>query len=305
MNAHSCGSPLRIARMAMIEYTLMRISLIIPTYNAAPHIENLLSMLSAQDIRPGEVIIIDSSSEDATVEIAKRSGARTMVIPRKTFDHGKTRNIAAMEAKGDILVFMTQDASPDRNTLLSSLTAPLRTHDIAASYGRHLPRGSASPLEVFARRFNYPDSPMTKSMDDISKYGIRTFFFSNACSAIKRDLFLSAGMFREGVRTNEDMLMAARLILSGYKVAYVPEATVIHSHNYSLMQQFRRYYNIGSTLKKNAWVLDYARPEGEGLRFVREQLHFVLKRCEYLWIPYIFLESLAKYTGYRAGLITG
>jgi rhamnosyltransferase len=95
------------------------------------------------------------------------------------------------------------------------------------------------------------------------------------------------------------------LILSGYKVAYVPEATVIHSHNYSLLQQFRRYYNIGSSLKNNAWVLDYARPEGEGLRFVREQLRFVRGRREYLWMPYIFLESLAKYTGYRAGLIAG
>ena len=283
----------------------MAISLIIPTLNAGLHIENLLSMLSAQDTRPREVIIIDSSSEDATVEIARGFGARTMVIPRHDFNHGKTRNMAAMQAKGDILVFLTQDASPNRNTLLSTLTAPLQECDIAASYGRHIPRGNASPLEIFARTFNYPDSPMTKSMDDIRKYGIKTFFFSNACSAIKRELFLSAGMFREGVRANEDMLMAARLILSGYKVAYVPEATVIHSHNYSLIQQFRRYYNIGSSLKNNAWVLDYAHPEGEGLRFIREQLAFVITQHEYHWIPYIFLESLAKYAGYRAGLVAG
>ncbi|HXX80882.1 MAG TPA: glycosyltransferase [Thermodesulfovibrionales bacterium] len=283
----------------------MRISLIIPTFNAGPYIENLLSMLSAQDTKPWELIIVDSSSEDSTVEIAKRFAAKTIVIPRQTFNHGKTRNLAAMEAKGNILVFMTQDAFPYRNTLLSTLTAPLQMLDIAASYGRHIPKVDASPLEIFARRFNYPDSPMTKSMDDIRRYGIKTFFFSNACSAIKRDIFLRAGMFREGVRANEDMLMAARLILSGHKVAYVPDATVIHSHNYSLVQQFRRYYDIGSSLKNNAWVLDYARPEGEGLRFIREQLMFVVKQHGYLWIPYIFLESLAKYMGYRAGLIAG
>jgi len=262
-------------------------------------------MLCAQDTEPWEIIIVDSSSEDTTVEIARRFGARTMVIPRHAFNHGKTRNMAAMEAKGDILVFMTQDASPDRNTLLSTLTAPLHARDIAASYGRHLPGTNASPLEIFARRFNYPDSPMIKSLNDIPTYGIKTFFFSNACSAIKRDLFLSAGMFREGIRANEDMLMAARLILSGYKVAYVPEATVIHSHNYSLLQQFRRYYNIGSSLKNNAWVLDHARPEREGLRFIRGQFSFVVKQRGYHWIPYIILESLAKYTGYKAGLIAG
>jgi len=289
----------------MIQYIFMRISLIIPTFNAGQHIEDLLSMLSAQDTKPWEIIVVDSSSSDNTVDIAKRFGARIILIPKQAFNHGKTRNLAAEEAKGDILVFMTQDALPHRNTLLSALTVPLEACDIAASYGRHIPRVNASPLEIFARRFNYPDSPMTKSIDNIKDYGIKTFFFSNVCSAFKKDLFLRAGMFKEGVRANEDMLIAARLILGGYKVAYVPGATVIHSHNHSLAQQFKRYYNIGSSLKNNSWVLDYARPEGEGLRFIREQLAFVLKQHEYLWIPYIVLESLAKYTGYKAGLIAG
>ncbi len=283
----------------------MQISVIIPTLNAGLYIGRLLSMLSEQDAKPSEIIIIDSSSEDNTVEIAKRSGAKTMVIPRHAFDHGKTRNMAARAASGDVLVFMTQDALPYHATLMRSLTAPLGEHGIAAAYGKHVPRSDASPLEVFARQFNYPDSPITKSMDSINRYGIKTFFFSDVCSAVMRDIFLKIGMFPEGIRANEDMLFAARLILNGHKVAYVPDAMVLHSHNYSFFRQFRRYYNIGSSLKCNSWVLKYAHPEGEGLKFMRGQLRLVLERHQYSWIPYILLESMAKYAGYRIGLIAG
>ena len=283
----------------------MRVSIIIPTLNAGAYMEKLFSMLQAQDIKFLEIIIIDSSSGDNTVDIAKGFGAKTIVIPRHTFNHGKTRNMAAMEAKGDILVFMTQDALPMDYTLLSNLTAPLHLPDIAATFGRHVPRADASLLEVFARQFNYPDKESSKGISDIKKYGIKAFFFSNVCSAIKKELFLKAGMFPEGIRANEDMLMAAKLIINGYKVAYVSDAKVIHSHNYSLSQQLRRYYNIGSSLKNNSWILKYARAEGEGIRFIKKQVSFVLKRHKYFWIPYIFLESVTKYAGYRIGLITG
>jgi rhamnosyltransferase len=283
----------------------MRISVIIPTLNAGACIGKLLSILRSQGTPPAEIIVIDSSSADNTVKIAEESGAKTMVIPRREFNHGKTRNVAAAGAKGDILVFMTQDALPVDNTLLRTLTTPLSEPDIALAFGRHLPRPDASPLEIFARHFNYPDKGSVKGMNDIRDYGIKTFSSSNVCSAIKKDFFLNAGMFPEGVRANEDMLMAARLILQGYRVAYVPDARVIHSHNYSLLKQFRRYYNIGSSLKNNKWILDYARPEGEGMRFIKEQARFVMKQHRFFLIPYIFLESVTKYAGFRIGLIAG
>lgn len=213
--------------------------------------------------------------------------------------------MAAGEAGGDVLVFMTQDALPFDNGLLGNLTAPLVEQDIAGVYGRHVPRDDASPPEIFSRQFNYPESPVTKSINNLSAYGIKTFFFSNVCSAVKREIFFKVGMFPEGVRANEDMLLAAKIILNGYKVAYAPHAMVIHSHTYSLFRLFTRYYNIGASLKSNKWVLTHARSEGEGLRFLKEEFRFLLNRQRYTWIPYIFLEALAKYAGYRIGLIAG
>jgi len=300
---------LRAERLAtggtVIQYNRMRISVIIPTLNAGASLEKLISMLLLQDNPPLEIIIIDSSSSDNTVDIAKGCGAKTIQIPRQAFNHGKTRNHAAMEAEGDILVFMTQDAMPMNNTFLRTLTAPLTVADIAATFGRHIPGPDASAPEKFARYFNYPDKGSVKGMEDIKKYGIKTFFSSNVCSAMKKELFIKAGKFHEGVRLNEDMLITAKFILNGYKVAYVPEAMVIHSHNYSLLKQFRRYYNIGASIKKNKWILGYAQAEGEGIKFVREQILFVMRQQKYLWIPYILLEAATKFAGYRIGLIAG
>lgn len=283
----------------------MKTSVIIPTLNAGRSIGQLLTMLLSQDLETPEIIIIDSSSDDDTVAVANKFGAKTMVIPRQAFNHGKTRNIAALEARGDIIVFMTQDALPADNALLQKLTAPLENSKIAATFGKHIPRSDAPPLEAFARYFNYPDRGFVKGINDVKKYGIKTFFFSNVCSSMKKESFLKVGMFPENVRANEDMLIAAKFILNRYEVAYVPEAMVIHSHNYSLFKLFRRYYNIGSSIKDNQSILQNIDAEEEGIRFVKEQIRYLVKQRKYFWLPRIFLESLSKYAGYRAGLIAG
>ncbi|MCJ7484217.1 MAG: glycosyltransferase [Thermodesulfovibrionales bacterium] len=283
----------------------MNISVIIPTLNAGRLIGQLLSGLLSQDLRPGEIIVIDSSSQDNTVDIAKKTGVSTLVIPRSTFNHSKTRNQAALTAAGDTLVFMTQDAIPVNNSLLRELTAPLQEPDIAATYARQIPRPDAPLLEVFTRYFNYPEKASVKSLNDLKQLGIKTFFSSNVCSSMKRELFIKAGMFPESVRANEDMVITAKYIINGYKVAYVPEAMVIHSHNYSLLRQYRRYYNIGSSIRENRWILDYAHAEGEGMKFIQEQIRFVVKKHKFHLIPYIFFESLAKFLGFRMGLVTG
>ena len=79
----------------------MKISVIIPTLNAGTSIGKLLSSLGAQDIGTPEITVIDSSSDDDTVDIAKGFGVKTIVIPKSDFNHGKTRNMAAMDARGD------------------------------------------------------------------------------------------------------------------------------------------------------------------------------------------------------------
>jgi len=284
----------------------MRVSIIIPTLNAEKFIAELVLRLKQQTLPPEEIIVVDSSSGDRTMEIAGEMGCRTLVIEREAFDHGGTRNLGAKLSAGDVLVFMTQDALPADDTFLEKLVGPLADPSdplIVASFGRQLARNDAVPPEKFARLFNYPETVMIKSKEDLPQLGIKTFFFSDVCSAVRKREFEAVGGFPEKIIMNEDMVLAAKLILQGYKVAYVPGAAVWHSHNYSIAQQFRRYFDIGASLSMNRWLLDYARAEGEGFKFVREQLAWLLRHRHYRWIPYTLSLTLAKYVGYRLGLM--
>lgn len=279
----------------------MNVSVIIPTLNAGGRIGELLKRLNAQTIKPLETIVIDSSSDDETVNIAKGRFARTFVIERSSFGHGKTRNMAAREAAGDVLMFMVQDALPADVFLIERLTAPLSEGTAAASYARQCPAADARPVERFLRLFNYPETPHTKGIEDLKTMGIKTFFMSNVCSAVRRAAFEGAGGFPDVVM-NEDMLLAERLLKAGQKVSYVPGARVIHSHDYSPVEQMKRYFDIGVSLRENERLLEAASSEPEGMRFLGGAVRHLSSSGEYLWIPYVFFESAMKYMGYRLGL---
>jgi rhamnosyltransferase len=277
------------------------ISVIIPTLNAEEQIHGLLISLKNQSV-PCEIILIDSSSSDLTVRTADSLGAKSIIIRREDFDHGRTRNLGASHAAGDIMVFLTQDALPEDRHVLENLIRPLEDPTIAASYGRQVPRPGAKPTEKFARLFNYPEIPCIKNKEDIPSLGIKAFFFSNVCSAIRKKDFEEIGGFTERLIMNEDMLLACRLILKGYKIAYVPEARVIHSHNYTLSHQFKRYFDIGVFLKKNLQPLEDVKTGNAGAGFLKEEIKYFLRNRAYTCFPYILVETAAKYLGYQFGL---
>ena len=210
----------------------------------------------------------------------KNLNVKLISIEKKDFNHGATRNIAALHAEGDIIIFMTQDALPLDEFCIENLIKPLEVDSIAAVYGRQIPREDAIPTEKFARLYNYPEEPIIKGREQVEEMGIKTFFFSNVFSAIRRKEFEEIGGFPENVIMFEDMLFAAKLIERGYRIAYVPEAKVIHSHDYSLVQQFRRYYQAGVSFQRNPWFMRYAGSNKEGITFLKEEIKFLFKRKE-------------------------
>jgi rhamnosyltransferase len=277
------------------------VSVIIPTLNAGNRIDKLLILLKDQSI-PNEIIVVDSSSTDNTIDIVRSHNIKVLMINEKSFNHGETRNFAARVAPNDTIVFLTQDCIPYDRNCIKNLIKPLENQTIAACYGRQIPREEAIPTEKFARLYNYPEKPIIKGSEQIPAMGIKTFFFSNVFSAIRRKEFEEMGGFPENVIMFEDMLFAAKLIEQGYKIAYVPEAKVIHSHDYSLVQQWRRYYQAGVSFQRNPWFTRYAGSNREGIIFLREEIKFLSEQKKYLWILYAILEAISKYTGYKLGL---
>jgi rhamnosyltransferase len=122
------------------------------------------------------------------------------------------------------------------------------------------------------------------------------------CSAIKTKEFKELGGFPENIVMFEDLIFAAKAIMKGYKIAYVPEAAVWHSHNFSLVQQFRRYRDAGISLRNNSWIFEHAKTNREGAEFLRQEIAYLVKNDRTHWIPYAIAESLFKYAGFWLGL---
>lgn len=279
------------------------ISVIIPTLNAAPWLERLLDRLLHQTLRCDEILVVDSGSIDATKTIASGYGAGIIEIDQEAFDHGGTRSMAGKMAKGDILVYMTQDAIPADEMALENLVSRL-SHDsgIVAAYGRQLPNPDATIFSEHLRLFNYPEQSNVRCWRDRAQYGFRTIFISNSFAAYKKEILERHGYFPEKLLFGEDTCTVAGLLEHGYCVAYAADACVHHSHNYSVLQDFKRYFDIGVFHVSQHDLLEkFGTPTGAGKKFVKSEWILLLKRKKYLLIPESLLRTVAKFLAYNIG----
>ncbi|MCF8055190.1 MAG: glycosyltransferase [Desulfocapsa sp.] len=282
---------------------LPRISVVIPTLNGGSLLRQLLQKLTVQSVQADEILVIDSSSTDETVRVAEQHGATVVSIGRDEFEHGTTRNLAIKQCSGDIVLFFTQDAVPATNDLIEKLVAAvIRDQSIAISYGRQLPHPDASLSAAALRTFNYPDQSRVRTFSDRETLGLKTAFVSNSCAAYRRSCLEEIDYFQEGLVFGEDTCAAGRLLKNGYAIAYVAEAAVFHSHNYSLLQEFRRSFDIGVLHNSEYWLIEtFGRAEGEGGEYVRFELSMILQQKKLYLLPVFFLRNLAKYSGYKLG----
>ena len=156
-------------------------------------------------------------------------------------------------------------------------------------------------IEKYTRKFNYPENSRIKSKEDLQEMGIKTFFCSNVCAAYKRNIYEKAGGFCKKTIFNEDMILAGHMINAGYKVAYVAEARVIHSHNYTGMQQFHRNFDMAVSQAEHPEVFEGIKSESEGIKLVKQTAAHLVKRRKIHLVPKLVYQSGCKYIGYRMG----
>jgi rhamnosyltransferase len=280
----------------------VRLAVCIPTLDASSAWENLRASLEAQILQPNEILVIDSSSSDGTAELAKRDRSRVVVVSRAEFCHGGTRQRAAeLLAEADILVYLTQDAILADAKALTRLAAAFEDPSVGAAYGRQLPRRGSNPIEAHARLFNYPAGSAIRSSEDRARIGFKSIFFSNSFGAYRRTALEQVGGFPRQSNFGEDTVVAARLLENNWRIAYVADAQVYHSHPYGLRDEFRRYRQIGKLHGSEPWLLrNFGSVKGEGGRFVISEIRYLLPRAPWL-VPESLLRSAIKYCGYRLG----
>jgi len=283
----------------------MTYGLIIPTLNAGEKFRMLLTQIAAQSL-PTKKLIVDSESTDGTAQLAKNFGVEVLTIPRKTFNHGATRQLALEKILPlDVVIFLTQDVSLHDDESLARLVKIFDDDkSVGLSYGRQLPHLNATAEAAILRAFNYPAESQLRSFDDRKIFGLKTAFASNSFAAYRVEALQGVGGFPSNVPLCEDMYVAAKMLLAGWKVYYAAEAQVYHSHNYTAAQEFRRYVQIGKFHAQESWIREtFGSAEGAGRKFVLMKLGMLAKKNPLDCLGAIFRDA-AKFFGYRLGRLS-
>jgi len=283
---------------------VLSFAVIVPTLDAGAAWNEWVDVLLAAGISKKDVYVVDSGSTDDTVLLAGKAGFNIKQIRPGQFNHGGTRQMAVTNLAGyDIVIFLTQDAILCFPDSLQEIMAPFDDGQVAAVCGRQLPRKLSGAIEAHARLFNYPETSSVNSLKDADVKGLKTAFISNSFAAYRVSVFNEVGGFPENVIFGEDMYVAAKMLNAGYKIAYAADACVFHSHDYSLIQEMKRYFDMGVFHANEPWIRrDLGGVEGEGVKFVVSELKYLLKHA--FWkIPEGMLRTLFRYAGFRLGLI--
>jgi rhamnosyltransferase len=281
------------------------LSVVIPVKNGGSDLKRCLDGILTQKVdEEVEIVVVDSGSTDGSVAAARTRGAQVFEIPPDTFTHGGSRNLGASHARGDILIFISQDAYPTESDWLALLTAPLRAEEtVAGVYGRQLAHHDASPPEMYFLDFLYGPGARRQAAAGVAELSMDVTLFSNVNAAIRRKLW-ERFPFSSDLVMSEDQEWSRSALLAGYTLVYEPRAAVRHSHNYTLVAAFKRFFDSGVSSER-AYMADNAE-SGKVLR--RRALAYGWGEMRWLWsthqrgwIPYATVYEATK----MAGLVLG
>lgn len=281
----------------------IKVDVIIPAYHPGKEFSTLIERLMKQTMPIQRIIVMNTEENFWKKDLEQKYPAiEVHHLTKKEFDHGGTRARAAELSDADVMIFMTQDAMPADKNLIENLVRALNENvNIGAAYARQLPNAECSFVERYTRSFNYPEKSVVKTKEDLPVYGIKTFFCSNVCAAYKKEIYQELGGFIQKAIFNEDMIYAGNLIQKGYGIAYAADARVIHSHNYSCMQQFHRNFDLGVSQAEHPEIFEGVPSEGEGIKLVKKTISYLAKKGKIWLIPGVIMQSGCKYAGYLAG----
>ena len=279
-------------------HTPPSVGIAVITHTAEKHLKKCLPPLISSPVNP-RVLVVNSSSKDGTVPLARELGAETLVLPRKEFNHGSTREKARRHLDTDIVLMVTPDAYASPYAV-ERLIEPLVRGEASIAYARQKAHDGAGFFESFPREFNYPAASHIRSMKEVDKWGVYTFFCSDSFAAYDNRALDEIGGF-PSVLLGEDTVVAAKLLRMGRKIAYVAEAEVQHSHAYSLAQEFKRHFDTGLARRGMAHLLAAGGKDSKrGLAYAGELLKATCRKCPHM-LPYALAQTATKWLGYKIG----
>jgi glycosyltransferase involved in cell wall biosynthesis len=275
------------------------ISVVIPVKDGEQRLEEVLAAVAAQS--PSELIVIDSGSRDRSVEIARAAGAEVIEIPPEDFGHGRTRNLGAERASGELICFLTQDAVPVGGWLDAHREAFALDGRVGASFGPHLPHPDTSPM-IARELIEFFHGFAPDGRPTLHHRGDRAFLSNvNACYA--RACW--AELRFPDVAYSEDQAFGRAMLDAGWVKVFHPGAAVRHAHDYGPLEFSRRYFDEYRGLRETTGHVEplqlrqAARELLRDARWMRDQGLPPATRAR--WLP----RAAAHHAGRRAGSALG
>lgn len=279
------------------------VAVIVLTRNAGRLWPEWIKAIRNQTVEAGRYLVVDTSSDDHTVELAKVAGFEVLSVQPCDFNHGGTRQMAVEHCSdADLVIFLTQDALLKQEDSLAGILSWFdKDPQVGLAYGRHVPRPGADLLECHARGFTYPPDESVRDRESFRSMGYRAAFSSDVYAVYRARALRSIGGFPQRIIVSEDSYVAARLLLAGWKSVYAAGSTVEHSHEYSLAQLFRRYFDVGVFHASEQPLMQAVdAPDREAWVYVRSLIRYLGRRRKLL-LPLAALQTLVRLIGFRLG----
>lgn len=243
---------------------MKRIDIVVPLYNAEKYIDALHKSFLMQDkVKINKIRYVLTESTDNTEKYLLDNKIEYKKIKRNEFSHSLTREKEAMDSNSDIVVFVTQDVIIKDKLWLYNLIKDIGKDNIVATYSRQITK--YNNIEKYTREANYPSKSKIVSKEDIPELGLKTFFFSDASSAIDTSIFkMLNGYDGKKLPISEDMYIAYKIINNDYKIKYCADSVVYHSHNFTLKEVYDRYKLTGKFFKENSYLDNYGTNKSGG-----------------------------------------
>jgi rhamnosyltransferase len=215
------------------------VTIIMRSFNEAWALRDTLPALQAQDYRNWELVVIDSGSTDGSVELIRAARPKhfIQILPHE-YQPSRVMNHGMELARTDTAIFLNADATPQGSGWLRPLVEALQNPRHAAVFGRQIARPDCEA--VFAHDYDrcFGDQRESTQWDH---------FFSMVSSGLRKDVWSRRG-FLESMQYSEDDEYTRWCRAQGYDVVYCPESVVMHSHNYTPRQAYKRSFG-------EAWAL--------------------------------------------------
>jgi rhamnosyltransferase len=215
------------------------VSIVLRSFNEAWALRDTLQAVAAQDYRNWELIVIDSGSTDGSQELIRAAApAHFVQIKPHEYNPSRVMNHGMRLARSEFGIFLNADATPQGASWLRPLALALQDSKTAAVFGRQIPRENCEA--VYACDYDRCFGPRRESAQ-------WEHFFSMVSSGIRKDIWSQRG-FLEKLQYAEDDEFTRWARAEGWKVVYCPDSVVMHSHNYTPAQAYKRSFGDAKAL---------------------------------------------------------